>query len=555
MQRSAAERKEDERVGFILVRGSATLQGAVVPAAQSMPDPLSTDLRDTSARTEAWVAFVCALVGFGLAASMIADTRDFALDDAWIHLSYAKSLRLGDGLSYNPGDAETGFSSPLWVLLLSVWPIAGNPVVPVKLLGALLHAATSWMAALVTLELCRRSAQPQRPVPLASLTVLGGVLVAIQPTLVQAATSGMEVPLATFVLLAACREVLLGRSKAAAAWGLACTGSRPELLGAVVVFAGVIVATRWRARAEDARVRAATFAIIGALAALGIWVLYCLAVSGAPWPNAQYVKGPGGGLAGLAYVRDEVLPWQPWFVGLSGVVLVGLALRADARDRDPATWALLAAFVLTSIAIAVSRPLHPGVLFFESRYFAPLAPLPILLVPVGLRTIGPDAKRWQRWLAAVALVPVGGLSGLQIWQLRGDVVEHCEDTHALHTQVAQWVATSLPPDAVVGVEGAGAQRFFTPRTMRIVDLVGLNDRDAAHAHFERTAKLCVFVRRGLTHLVIPADWAAQFSPPFAVRALTRFDDPRYTQVRPPRPASVVVFEIGGVAPDWAARCR
>ena len=56
---------------------------------------------------------------------------DFCLDDAWIHLSYAKSLRLGDGLSYNPGDWETGFSSPLWALLLAVWPTGTAPVMSV----------------------------------------------------------------------------------------------------------------------------------------------------------------------------------------------------------------------------------------------------------------------------------------------------------------------------------------------------------------------------------------------------------------------------------------
>ncbi len=520
-----------------------------------MSDTDPTDARDTAPRKEASVAFVCALVGLALAASMILETRDFALDDAWIHLSYAKSLRVGDGPSYNPGDLETGFSSPLWVLLLSVWPIAGNPVIPVKLLGALLHAASSWMGALVTLELCRRHAAPERPVPLASLTLLGGVLVACQPTLVQAATSGMEVPLAAFVLLAAIRDVLRGRAKSAALWGLACPWARPELLGAVVVFGTVVVATRWRSRSQDPRVRAAALAIGGASTAVALWVVYCLAVSGAPWPNAQYVKGLGGGVAGLAYLRDEVLLWQPWLVGLTGVGLIALALRADARRRDPASWALLSAFVVTSVAIAVSRPLHAGVLFFESRYFAPLAALPIVVVPAGLCAMAPNAKRWVRWLVAAGLLPIAGLSGLQIWQLRGNLLEHADDTRTLHTDVAQWVAASLPPEAIVGVEGAGALRFFTPRTMTIVDLVGLNDREAAHAHFDRTAKLCLFVRRELTHLVIPAHWAAQFSPPFAVRPLMRFDDDRYTQVRPARPASVVVFEIGGVAPDWAARCR
>lgn len=514
-----------------------------------------SDARDTAWRTESSVAFVCALVGFGVAAAMIAQTRDFALDDAWIHLAYAKSLRLGDGLSYNPGDYETGFSSPLWVFVLSVWPIAGSPVVPVKLLGALLHAATAWMGALVTLELARRRAKPEHPVPLASLTLLGGVLVAFQPTLVQAATSGMEVPLAAFVLLATTREMLRGRVVGAAILGVLSTWARPELLGAVLTMSAVVVAMRWRARATDPRVRASAAAAGGVMVGLGLWVLYCLVVSGWPWPNAQYIKGAGGGLRGVEYLRDEVLMWQPWLVSLTGSVLVALGLREAVRARDGAALGIIVAFVATSVAIAITRPLHPGVLFFESRYFAPLAPLPSVVLPLGLGAIRPDTRAWLRWLAAAALLPVAGLSGLQIWQLRDQLIAHTEDTRVLHTAVAHWLRDNLPADAVVAVEGAGAHRFVLPRTARVVDLVGLNDTEAAHAHFDRAEKLCVFVRRAPTHLVVPSDWTPQFSPPFAVRPIASFEDPHYSQVRPARPAAVVVLEVGGVAPRWATRCE
>ncbi|MGH1340046.1 MAG: hypothetical protein ACRBN8_00740 [Nannocystales bacterium] len=513
------------------------------------------DARDSAHRTESSIAFISALVGFGLAAVMIWETRDFALDDAWIHLAYAKSLRAGDGLSYNPGDLETGFSSPLWVLALGVWPIAGNPIIPVKLLGALLHAATSWMGALVTLELARRRTEPEHPVPLASLAMLGGVLVACSPTLLQAATSGMEVPLAAFVLLATVREVLRGRAIVAAAMGLLSTWARPELLGAVVAFGVVLGATQWRHRSENPRVRAAGWAVCGAVLGLALWVGYCLAVSGHPWPNAQYIKGTGGGWSGLAYLRDEVLVWQPWLLSLTGVALIAFALREETRAKQSGAWGLILAFVATSIAIAVSRPLHPGVLFFESRYFTPLAPLPLVVLPLGLTALRPEARRWIRVAAFGALLPIAGLTGLQIWQLRAQLVEHTEDTRVLHTAVSSWLTENLPPDAVIAVEGAGAHRFFTPRSVRIVDLVGLNHGAAAHAHTNREAKLCVFVREQPTHLVVPADWGRLFSPPFAVRQVASFDDPHYSQVRPPRRASVVVLEVGGVASEWTERCK
>jgi hypothetical protein len=106
----------------------------------------------------------------------------------------------------------------------------------------------------------------------------------------------------------------------------------------------------------------------------------------------------------------------------------------------------------------------------------------------------------------------------------------------------------------VAVEGAGAHRYWTPRSMTIVDLVGLNDRRAAHLHRNRVAKLCHFVRRAPTHMVIPVDWFPLYAGTFVLEPLAVFDEPVYTQVHPPRPMRVVVFEVVGVHPSWAEHC-
>ena len=42
--------------------------------------------------------------------------------------------------------------------------------------------------------------------------------------------------------------------------------------------------------------------------AMALWAGYCQAVSGYPLPNTQYVKGAGGGLAGLEYLR--LINWK-----------------------------------------------------------------------------------------------------------------------------------------------------------------------------------------------------------------------------------------------------
>ena len=91
--------------------------------------------------------------------------------------------------------------------------------------------------------------------------------------------------------------------------------------------------------------------------------------------------------------------------------------------------------------------------------------------------------------------------------------------------------------------------------MTIVDLVGLNDAQAARLHHDRQAKLCHFVRRDPSHFVIPEPWVGAFAPVFGFRLLARFDDPAFTQVEPAHPQSVLVLAVTGVDPAWQARCR
>lgn len=509
--------------------------------------PAAREDTDTAPAHEGWARWIAALVAALLGALLLPGPLDFALDDAWIHLAYAKSLRAGDGLSYNPGDHELGFSSPLYVLLLAVWPIAGDPVRPVQLLGILLHALTAWIAAHLGMDLARRRATIEAPLPVLSLALLCGALVAAAPTLVQASVSGMEVTLAAALALAVAWAMLGGHIGAAGALGALAVAARPEALGFVVALAGVLVPWRWRAGDRGAGLRAPLFAVLGAIVALATWVLYCFAVAGQAWPNAQYVKGSGGGASGLRYLAEQVLPWQPWLVSLTGVVLVALALRDDLRTRRPELLALVLASLATLVAIAWSRPLDPSILFYQSRYFAPFAAPLAVVLPFGL-------PRSKRFLALALALPLAVVTGLQIRALRDDSLQQRADTAALHGAVARTIAQELPRDARIAVEGAGAPRFFAPRSITILDVVGLNDRFIAHHPHDVQAKLCHLVRQRPTHFAIPEDWLPQFTPVFRLRPLARFEDPVYTQVDPPRALAVVLLAVDEIHPAWVEGC-
>jgi hypothetical protein len=242
-----------------------------------------------------------------------------------------------------------------------------------------------------------------------------------------------------------------------------------------------------------------------------------------------------------------VLPWQPWLVSLTGVVLLGLALRGELRSRRPELLALVLASLATLVAIAWSRPLDPSLAFYQSRYFAPFAAPLALVLPFGL-------PRARRWLALALALPLAVVTGLQIRALQAASLHQRADTRELHTAVAHVIATELPRDARVAVEGAGAPRFFAPRSATILDLVGLNDRFMARHRSDVPAKLCHLVRQRPTHFAIPEEWVPQFSPVFRLRPIARLQDPMYTQVEPPRALTVVLLAVDEIHPAWVQGC-
>ena len=462
---------------------------------------------------------------------------DFCLDDAWIHLAYALSLKRGDGFSYNPGDFETGSSSPLWALLLALWPWGGQPVFAVKLLGVGLHVASAVLCAQLARTLVQRepaSAVPPRPQLAAAIA---GGLTALQPSLLQGATSGMEVSLTSALLLAFALCALNQRTRWACALAGLAVLARPETL----FFTAGFCALRWLG---DRRPRSA-LPLLAALTALGAWSLYCFAVSGYPWPNTKYVKDIGLRPDGLLYLALQVLPDQPWLLGVTGVALVVLALRRAPASQRAALHALLAGWLALLIATAVSRPYPLGVLFYASRHFAIAAALPHVLCALG-------ALQVRRSAAVALLAPVLVASALLAHGTLAQQRAQEADVRALHVLPAHALAR-LPPRSIIVVEGAGATRFFTPRSQTIVDMLGLNDRAIAHAKGDGE-RLCRVLARHPTHLLVPDDFLG-ITVPLQVTLLRRFDDPAYSMARQVQARSVHLFALAGLKPRWQQLCK
>lgn len=113
-------------------------------------------------------------------------SRGFPLDDAWIHLQFARHVAVGQGLAFNDGITSSGSTAPLWSALLAIPFLLGvDPVAATKVAGAFFVCVAAAASACLAVEATGR----QWP------GLVAGLSVRLSSRFAWAALSGMEVPL------------------------------------------------------------------------------------------------------------------------------------------------------------------------------------------------------------------------------------------------------------------------------------------------------------------------------------------------------------------------
>ncbi|HEU4333356.1 MAG TPA: hypothetical protein VFT32_02575 [Candidatus Eisenbacteria bacterium] len=439
------------------------------------------------------------------------------LDDSFIYLQYARAIAEGRPFVYTPGnDATTGATS-LWYPLL---------LVPPHLFGAGPAFAVAWTFGLGVLFyflialLAWRLAGALGGWP-ASLLACG--LVLASPHVLWGSLSGMEIGFYAAILLATALAYVRERGDARFPtlrwWAIALAGARPE--GAILcgVFGILALGDAWRAGARDGA-RRSPLPVAFAFAAAALPFIVNLAVSGTFESTSSQAKSilaePYGetrtayllglpalwleiGKAYLSFLLPARLPEggsaiPPSFGWIAGLGLACfVVLGRLARGRWPSTGSALALLV-TGVAVG-ALPVHWWVHYH--RYLQGLLPLLLVVAASGWgRLAGMLPARAPRWTAVAAGLLAAGIPGAiavpkllpeqrAMVQLYG---HNCQNI--LHQQVAvgRWIDQNLPPDAVVGLNDAGAIAYFGRRTT--VDLVGLTS--AGYARVYRSGLGCLF---------------------------------------------------------------
>jgi hypothetical protein len=403
------------------------------------------------------VAAALPLALFAVVERAVAGVSGFPLDDAWIHLHFARNIAEGHGFAYNPGRPVAGSTAPLWTLLLAAGAlIAGPSVALAKVLGV----SCALGAAMVT----RRAALAWGASPVAAL--LAGVALLWTGPMAWGALSGMEVTLAALLVAGA----LLALARDHTGWTAALASfailARPE---SALLLPFLALAGSWRAG------RLAAFVLVPAIV-LAPLAAFAYVTAGVPFPVTAAAKVEGGLVGWLSGIREPLtrtlvvrpwtfaLEWLGWlwrthaFLPLATLPALPLAWRQD-RRLGIVGLALLA----HPLGMALVAPFRgPG--FQEGRYSIHLLPLALILLAVGL---GGVIER-RRGIA------VGLWLALALWTLLPAAQRYAwsvQNIDAMQIRLGRWVDANLPRRARLAVNDIGAIAYFSRR--EIVDLMGL----------------------------------------------------------------------------------
>jgi hypothetical protein len=402
------------------------------------------------------------------------------LDDAWIHLVYARSLAALHGFAYNPGQLETGSTSPLWAILLTPAAFLARAfgigaVIPAKVIGMGTGLAASF-----------GSARAARALGLGQAAqVIVGLTIALDPGLAFAQVSGMEVMLAAALALWAVAELAGERVWPAAIAAALAPLARPEMM---LLSLPVLAILEWRMHRQGARPAMRLLVLVPSLVSVGGWMLYCQLVSDYPLPSTFYAKfksQPEIFSHNVALIVGEVLPAWPWFTyglgfglwALGGVVLWRRGLPGVLATVFPLAYVLAAA---SPQFIAQSWP------FYWQRYLLPALPFILLSVTAGAAHIVSWAWENRRapWATAragvAALAILGALAALPsaLHRSANLYAWNCQNIDELNVAMAKWLRDHAAPGETIAVTDAGAARYFGEHP--VLDLIGLNNHRLLH---------------------------------------------------------------------------
>lgn len=446
------------------------------------------------------------------------DLWNFPVDDAWIHMTFARNLAFGLGFGVNPGEPVAASTSVVWALWLAFLhrAFAGfgmrAVVFAVKGSGVLLAI----LAIVGAMRLLKRfiSNDTDRAV--------AGLLLITSYPLAWGALSGMEVALcaacAIWALeyqLSACGESPGPRDReiSIACWSLAFL-ARPENF-LLVCLALLIFLVQER----ENRLRLAGRLLVIASLCVVPFVLFHAEIAGQPFPHTftskmtpralpraivempapEAVRAVAGSFLEHLRVGVEFLFLENPFVGLLYLAAPFLAWKTGAGRSVPP--ALFAGMIMAWVALpllAVSVGVLTGTMFYtvhHGRY------IPQTILMAAFCGIAAFYRFWNasgrpRWIVLPLLFSLVFALDRES-ELAGDHARECDTIRRIHVSLGKWL-NALPKGLTVAINDIGGMAYFGGQ--RLIDLEGLASPETNS--WRRQGRIDLFLERARPDLLI-----------------------------------------------------
>jgi hypothetical protein len=418
-------------------------------------------------RDLAFIAGAVLLIAFiYLLASQISYAIGFPLDDSWIHQTYARNLALRGEWAFRPGIPSAGSTSPLWSALLAIgFLLHLSPFIWTFFLGAITLFSLAVLCEWAVRTLVE-SYQPRFP--------WIGIFIAFEWHLAWAAMSGMETLLhgliVTTVLVLLMtnspRYLPLGLLTGLSVW------VRPDgltLLGPVLLTIVLIE--------KDSRSRLAAIVryLIGFGSLFVPYLLFNLAIGGAPMPNTFYAKQ-------AEYASWQTIPIISRLGQMMLQLLVGPSLMLLpavigwlVKSVRQKMWGSLSALIWCAgyFFLYISRlPVYQ-----HGRYLMPGMPILFLFGLLAFAEFD-KVKMFARYHWIAQTIWRASIVMLSIGFIFLGAKSYAQDVTVIESEMvvtAKWVAANLPQDALIAAHDIGALGFFDYH--ELIDLAGLVSPD------------------------------------------------------------------------------
>lgn len=429
----------------------------------------------------------------------------FPLDDSWIHQTYARNLAQFGEWSFIPGEPSAAFTSPLYVVLVSIGYTLNIPFrIWTHGLGIASLAASAMIAARLTLHVLpgqRRAALAIGAAIIASWHVVWG------------AVSGMETTVfGMFVLLSiglAWREINAqpGALKAAgrgALFGVVAALTTLTRVEGILIIAllglGVVAVYGLRGWRQLLIYGVAALAVFALL--LAPFLAFNIQLTGGLLPDTAAAKRA---VAAPLLARDFIFRLgemvTPLLAGGQIVLIPGMVAFVIWAVRGRQAPLIYAPILWTAGLIAVYAAVLP-LNIQHGRYVIPALPTAIWAGGVGVMVllragrasvVGRVLTRTLALAAGAAFIAFLFTLGLSAYRQDVQIIEDEMVGAAL------WIRENVPADDLLALHDIGAVGYLTPRPL--LDIAGLINPEAIPIVRQPDALWSLIAARGARYLM------------------------------------------------------